>query len=101
MRNLLRNRFVYSGLFVCSVLLGISSCGNDAEPEFIDYASTSDVVKLKLEYENRDFFTDGIAEVELYTAIDGDTAHFKMLSGNDDLIKSRRSNAPACADSCP
>lgn len=89
MRNLLRNRFVYSGLFVCSVLLGISSCGNDAEPEFIDYASTSDVVKLKLEYENRDFFTDGIAEVELYTAIDGDTAHFKMLSGNDDLIKSR------------
>ena len=89
MRNILRNRFVYSGLFVCSILLGISSCGSDAEPEFIDYASTSDVVKLKLEYENKDFFTDGIAEVELYTAIDGDTAHFKMLNGNDDLIKSR------------
>ena len=36
------------------------------------------------------FFEDGIGEVELYTAIDGDTAHFKMLGDtNGELLKAR------------
>ncbi len=87
MKKSFKFKIVYSALFFLS-LSSVVSCGPQ-EPEFIDFASTSDVVKLGLEYEGRDFFKDGIAEVELYTAIDGDTAHFKMTEGNDELIKSR------------
>lgn len=61
----------------------------EKEAEFIDYAADSDV-KLSLEYEGHNFFEDGIGEVDLYTAIDGDTAHFKMAGDEDgDLIKAR------------
>ncbi len=36
-------------------------------------------VKLGLEYEGKDFYTDGIGQFTLKTAIDGDTAHFNPI----------------------
>ena len=47
-----------------------------ADPgEFIDYVHNG-TVKLDVDYKDRDFYVDGIGEVTLDTAIDGDTAHF-------------------------
>ena len=43
--------------------------------EFIDYVHNG-TVKLDVDYKDRDFYVDGIGEVTLDTAIDGDTAHF-------------------------
>ncbi|MDY4724413.1 MAG: hypothetical protein SO292_04220, partial [Bacilli bacterium] len=59
-------------------------------PQFIDYAS-SDAVRLKLDYKNRDFYKDGVAEVTLRTSIDGDTAHFTPLvtTTSSETIKAR------------
>lgn len=59
----------------------------DQETTHIDYASL-DTARLAIDYKNRSFLTDGIAKVNLQTAIDGDTAHFKE-DGNEDLIKCR------------
>ena len=58
--------------------------------QFIDYAS-SDAVRLKLDYKNRDFYKDGVAEVTLRTSIDGDTAHFTPLvtTTSSETIKAR------------
>lgn len=85
MKKSFKNKYIYSSLFIVGLLSSMVSCNQ--EPTFIDYAADSDI-KLSLEYQGHDFFTDGIAEVELFTAIDGDTAHFKM-PGNDELIKAR------------
>ena len=43
-------------------------------------------VKLLLDYKGHNFYEDGIQQVELQTAIDGDTAHFKT---GGDILKSR------------
>ncbi|MBQ9457232.1 MAG: thermonuclease family protein [Bacilli bacterium] len=60
------------------------------DANWVDYASSS-AVKLKLEYKDRKFMTDGVAQVKLHSAIDGDTAHFTPVysSAIDDTIKSR------------
>ena len=75
--------------------LGLTSCNKDDGDTFVDYVHTDTTVRLRLDYKdangkNRDFFKDGISEVELVTAIDGDTAHFRMVDNSDSsLIKSR------------
>ena len=75
--------------------LGLTSCNKDDGDTFVDYVHTDTAVRLRLDYKdangkNRDFFQDGISEVELVTAIDGDTAHFRMVDNSDSsLIKSR------------
>ena len=56
--------------------------------EHVDYVNSADA-KLLMDYQGKDFYTDGIGQVELVTAIDGDTAHFKQTSGNTEKIKSR------------
>ncbi len=60
----------------------------DPEPtEWIDYTS-SEEARLVLDYKGKEFLTDGIGQVTLKTAIDGDTAHFNE-EGIDELIKCR------------
>ena len=78
-----------STLVSCGEKGGVTPDPDPDQTDFIDYAATSNV-KLNLEYQGHDFFEDGIAEVDLYTAIDGDTAHFRM-SGKErsELIKAR------------
>lgn len=98
MKMLKRNKLIFSSVFILGVLFGNVSCQSNVQPgdngdepsmdNFIDYTVEGDV-HLSLDYEGHDFFTDGIAQVSLYTAIDGDTAHFKMTNGNSELIKSR------------
>ena len=72
-------------------ITGLTGCNDDGtdEPEFIDYV-TDGSIKLELEYKDHNFFTEGIGQVKLWTAIDGDTAHFKMADGSsDELLKAR------------
>lgn len=76
--------------FLASIsVFTISSCGSntDTSTQFIDY-TIKDEARLNLDYKGHDFLSDGIAQVTLQTAIDGDTAHFKE-EGNDELIKCR------------
>ncbi len=81
-----------------SGVIGLSGCvnqnnpnpdGGDTQKEWVDFVN-SDEVKLTLEYSGHNFFDDGISEVKLKTAIDGDTAHFLLADGSsDELIKIR------------
>lgn len=64
--------------------IGLSAC-SEADPvkgdkNWVDYAASGEV-SLNLEYSGRDFYKDGIAQFELKTAIDGDTAHFEPIGG--------------------
>ena len=45
------------------------------DANWVDYAHDG-TVSLQLDYQGRDFYKDGIGEVTLKSAIDGDTAHF-------------------------
>ena len=58
-------------------------------PEFFDYVHEDERARLQLDYKDRGFFEDGIAEVELKTCIDGDTAHFVSKVGDNSTIKVR------------
>ena len=42
-------------------------------PEWVDYAAEA---TLQLDYEGRDFYVDGVGQMEAVYPIDGDTAHF-------------------------
>ena len=94
MKKFEKSKLICPSLFILGTIFGLASCGESGtedkpeDKEFIDYVSTGDV-KLTLDYKGHNFFKDGIAEVELYTAIDGDTAHFNMVDFDGDLIKSR------------
>ena len=61
---------------------------DNPEKEFIDYVENP-AIRLKHDYKGKDFLTQGIAEVELVTAIDGDTAHFRQVGGDGTLLKAR------------
>ena len=70
-----------------------TSAGGDkskGDANWVDYALVGDC-KLALDYNNRDFYTDGIGQFSLKTAIDGDTAHFtpKVDKGNIGTMKAR------------
>ena len=60
------------------------------DENWIDYANDGSV-KLELDYEDKDFYVDGIGQFDLRTAIDGDTAHFTPLkdSLNKGTMKAR------------
>ena len=82
-------------LFLTILTLGIitpslSSCeGYDPYAEFdvpVDYVEQT---KLTLNYQGRNFKTDGIGEVTLRRAVDGDTAHFYPLGQTRNEIKLR------------
>lgn len=56
--------------------------------EWVDYASE---IELDHDYKDRDFYSEGVGQVTLRTAIDGDTAHFypKITTTSGDVIKAR------------
>lgn len=86
----MKNKF-FKTLLSTFMLLGsvaaIAACDNG--PQMTDYAHNGSV-KLSLDYAEKDFFKDGIAEVTVETYIDGDTTHFKNVYGDTStLIKSR------------
>lgn len=64
------------GLLILGFVL--ASCNNKEEK--VDYVSN---LKLEQSYASKEFFADGIGEVELYTCIDGDTAYF--LTNNEEV----------------
>lgn len=68
------------------VSLTTSCAKKDNLPAWVDYINDP-TVKLSLDYNDRTFIEDGIEEVSLATAIDGDTAHFR--TADNDLIKAR------------
>lgn len=75
---------------VAFLLATLASCGGNSDStKTVDYVNDGSV-KLKLDYQNHDFFKDGVGAVTLRTCIDGDTAHFNALnSSSSDYIKSR------------
>lgn len=68
---------------------GIVACKPDNGPTFIDYAHTQ--LSLTLDYKGKDFFKQGVGEFELWTCIDGDTAHFTPInkSTSSETVKAR------------
>lgn len=102
-------KFKFISLPIALLLLGVvagcapttttTSSGGDSnntttttdEPkEFIDYVNNGSV-KLTHDYAGKDFYQDGIGQVELKTCIDGDTAHFYPMveTTSSDAIKAR------------
>lgn len=73
-------------------LLGISvvSCGGESGPTKVDYAHNGSCT-LEIDYANKDFYQVGIGEFDLWTCIDGDTAHFtpKVTTTSRVIVKSR------------
>lgn len=66
-------------------VLTTTSCANKK----YDYVTKSSI-RLTHDYQGKDFFKDGIAQVKVAYYIDGDTTHFQMTNGeNTELIKSR------------
>lgn len=69
---------------LCALALSLSGCVETSkEPtkgdkNWVDYAANG-TVALSLDYKGKDFYTDGVGQFELKTAIDGDTAHFTPL----------------------
>jgi len=61
-------------------------CVNPDYTPAIDYVSQ---VHLAKEYLGKSFLTDGIGQVTLVQKVDGDTAHFKQVSGSTLTIKGR------------
>ena len=60
------------------------------DKNWVDYANNGSV-QLKLDYKDKDFFTDGVGEVTLWSKIDGDTAHFTPVvkTTSSETIKAR------------
>ncbi len=81
----LKRKVLYVGVLGL-IMLTHTSCG---EVQFVDYAHNGSI-ELFGDYKGKDFFKDGIAQVEVAYYIDGDTTHFRMKdSTNTTLIKSR------------
>lgn len=59
-------------------------------PKMVDYAHNGSM-KLSLEYQEKDFFTSGVGQFDLWMAIDGDTAHFtpKVTRTSSETVKAR------------
>ena len=55
-------------------------CAVSVAAPFHDYVKDGSV-RLTLDYKGKDFYVDGIEQVDLLTPIDGDTAHFSTSSG--------------------
>lgn len=89
---------LYKKLFVSvaglAMVASLAACGNSPSSggsNFVDYAHNGSVT-LQLDYEGKDFFTDGVGQVTLLRHIDGDTDHFSPVyttKTGDTTIKSR------------
>ena len=67
--------FMVFGASACFGKGGGSETLSKGDKNWVDYVHDG-TVQLKLDYKDRDFYTDGIGQFTLKTAIDGDTAHF-------------------------
>ena len=104
-------KLILKSLCVLALSLGLTACnlpfGNNSDSgegdtseaapgkskgdaNWIDYAANGSV-KLGLDYVGKDFYTDGIGQFSLKTAIDGDTAHFtpKVDNTHSGTMKAR------------
>ena len=61
------------------ITLGLISCGKESSP--------TDNCKLSLSYQNKDFVSNGIGAATLSKATDGDTATFRLTSGDSVTIR--------------
>lgn len=80
--SLINKNFIRLGSTLAVVILsiaGVTSCDDSTSSEWKDYVNDSNVVRLKVDYKNKDFYNDGFGQVTLASAIDGDTAHFTPL----------------------
>ena len=96
-----KKRFFLVALLAGLMSFGVIGCnsnsggGNSSTPEkgdknWVDYVNNGSV-KLELDYAGHDFYTDGVGQFSLKTAIDGDTAHFVQVdkSKNQETMKAR------------
>ena len=84
-----------SGLFMA----GLTSCvqegpsssieGGSQENSSVEYVDYVKETHLNYQYKDKQFLKDGVGEVTLVTKVDGDTAHFKQVSGDTGTIKGR------------
>ena len=84
---------LFTGAAALLLGLTIASCGGNgggSKPTKIDYAHNGSCT-LALDYKNVDFFTKGVGEFNLWTCIDGDTAHFNPIvtTTSRNIVKSR------------
>ena len=79
------SKIVFAGLMLVGTA-SIAAC----QGKFHDYTKDGSVT-LQLDFQGKDFYTDGIGEFELAHCIDGDTAHFtpKVDKTNQGLMKAR------------
>ena len=78
-----------------TILLGIGviSCksgGGEAKPKKVDYVHNGSCT-LTLDYKNVDFYRNGVGEFNLWSTIDGDTAHFNpvVTTTSRNIVKAR------------
>ena len=83
-----RIRKIFTCLLLIISLCLFTSCNNNnntpQEPEFVDYVSQ---VKLNQDFTGKVFVNDGIEEVKLNQAVDGDTIH--VTDKNGTILKLR------------
>ena len=83
-----RVRKIFTCLLLVISLCLFAGCNNNgntpSEPEFIDYVSQ---VKLEQDFTGKVFVRDGIEEVKLNQAVDGDTIH--VTDKNGTILKLR------------
>jgi len=74
--------FVLTGCDKNSASSSTTTTNDSTSSSFQEHDYTKDL-HLTLDYKNHSFFTDGVGQVTLKTAIDGDTAHFEPLITTD------------------
>ena len=88
---------IIATVFAALLATAVSGCNNTSglvpqkgDKNWVDYVYDGSV-KLELDYKGHDFYTDGIGQFDLKTAIDGDTAHFIQTdkSMNQEVMKAR------------
>ncbi len=90
----LKRSFIRTILTGALLISGLVSCGNkgpyEGDANWIDYAHNGSVT-LNLNYNQKDFYVDGVGQFTLAHAIDGDTAHFTPMvdSTHSGLMKAR------------
>lgn len=67
--------FSLTAILSLGILAGCGTTNTDGNKELVDYTK-KDEARLVLDYKGKSFINDGVGQVTLSTAIDGDTAHF-------------------------
>lgn len=81
MKKFVKSLFAIFALFAAIVLVGCGEKnpeegGKEEQPKYEYNTQYTDNLKLKDDYSGKSFINDGIGEVTLSQAVDGDTAHF-------------------------